>query len=88
LTSRGSKTFVRTHARAAYLTSGPGMGLRLTVQVQLVLRALLRDPAGEMYGLELSGETGSSPDGLSHPRAAGTRRYYRLTAGGAVHGHR
>jgi PadR family transcriptional regulator, regulatory protein PadR len=34
------------------------MGLRLTVQVQLVLQALLRDPAREMYGLELSEETG------------------------------
>jgi PadR family transcriptional regulator, regulatory protein PadR len=31
------------------------MPLRLTVQVQLVLQALLRDPAKEMYGLELSG---------------------------------
>jgi PadR family transcriptional regulator, regulatory protein PadR len=34
------------------------MALRLTVQVQPVLQALLRDPAREMYGLELSDETG------------------------------
>ena len=81
------------------------MGLRLTVQVQLVLQALLRDPAREMYGLELSEETGLQPGTaypillrLAHegwvtsrwedvdPRAEKrpARRYYRLTAGGAV----
>jgi PadR family transcriptional regulator PadR len=81
------------------------MGLRLTVQVQLVLQALLRDPAREMYGLELSEETGLQPGTaypillrLEHegwvtsrwedvdPRAEKrpARRYYRLTAGGAV----
>src|SRR5436305_2414415 len=37
------------------------MALRLTVQVQLVVQALLRDPAREMYGLELSEETGLQP---------------------------
>src|SRR6204780_5760225 len=42
------------------------MGLRLTVQVQLVLQALLRDPASELYGLELSEETGLQP-GTAYP---------------------
>ena len=81
------------------------MVLRLTVQVQLVLQALLRDPVREMYGLELSEETGLQPGTaypillrLEHeswitsrwedvdPRAEKrpARRYYRLTAGGAV----
>lgn len=81
------------------------MALRLTLQVQLVLQALLRDPVREMYGLELSEETGLQPGTaypillrLEHegwaasrwedidPRAEKrpARRYYRLTAGGAV----
>jgi PadR family transcriptional regulator PadR len=81
------------------------MALRLTVQVLLVLRALLRDPGRELYGLELSEETGLQP-GTAYPillrlenegwvtsrwedvdpKAEGrpARRYYRLTAGGAV----
>src|ERR1700749_5154680 len=42
------------------------MALRLTVQVQLVVQALLRDPAREMYGLELSEETGLQP-GTAYP---------------------
>jgi len=42
------------------------MALRLTVQAQLVLQALLRDPAKEMYGLELSEETGLQP-GTAYP---------------------
>ena len=50
------------------------MGLRLTVQVQLVLQALLRDPAREMYGLESSEETGVQPGtAYPDPSAAGTR---------------
>ena len=77
----------------------------MTVQVQLVLQALLRDPAREMYGLELSEETGLQAGTaypillrLEHegwvtsrwedvdPRAEKrpARRYYLLTAGGAV----
>ena len=81
------------------------MGLRLTLQVQLVLQALLHDPAREMYGLELSEETGLQAGTaypillrLEHegwvtsrwedvdPRAEKrpARRYYRLTADGAV----
>src|SRR3984885_10595644 len=81
------------------------MALRLTLQVQLVLQALLRDPAREIYGLELSEETGLQPGTaypillrLEHegwvtsrwedidPRAEKrpARRYYRLTASGAV----
>lgn len=81
------------------------MGLRSTVQVQLVLQALLRDPAREMYGLELSDETGLQP-GTAYPillrleregwltsrwedvdpraEKRPARRYYRLTADGAV----
>src|ERR1700735_2947149 len=81
------------------------MALRLTVQVQLVLQALLRDPASEMYGLELSEETGLQP-GTAYPillrlehegwvtsrwedidprvEKRPARRYYRLTANGAV----
>src|SRR6185437_5072372 len=81
------------------------MAPRLTVQVQLVVQALLRDPARELYGLELSEETGLQP-GTAYaillrleqegwvasrwevidPRAEKrpARRYYRLTAGGAV----
>jgi PadR family transcriptional regulator len=42
------------------------MALRLTLQVQLVLQALLRDPVREMYGLELSEETGLQP-GTAYP---------------------
>src|SRR5579871_597809 len=42
------------------------MALRLTVQVQMVLQALLRDPARELYGLELSEETGLQP-GTAYP---------------------
>ena len=81
------------------------MALRMTVQTQLIVQALLRDPARDMYGLELSEETGLLP-GTAYPillRLEGegwvtskwedidpraekrpARRYYRLTAGGAV----
>jgi PadR family transcriptional regulator, regulatory protein PadR len=81
------------------------MGLRLTVQVLLVLQALLREPGREMYGLELSEETGLLP-GTAYPillrlenegwvtsrwedvdpraEKRPARRYYRLTATGAV----
>src|SRR6202020_1201648 len=81
------------------------MALRLTLQVQLVLQALLRDPATELYGLELSEETGLQP-GTAYPillrlehegwvtsrwediarrgKNRRPRRYYRLTASGAV----
>jgi PadR family transcriptional regulator, regulatory protein PadR len=81
------------------------MALRLTVQVLLVLQALLREPGRELYGLELSEETGLLP-GTAYPillrledegwvtswwedvdpraEKRPTRRYYRLTAGGAA----
>ena len=81
------------------------MAILLTVQVLLVLQALLRDPGRELYGLELSEETGLLP-GTAYPillrledqgwvtsrwedvdpraEKRPARRYYRLTAGGAV----
>jgi PadR family transcriptional regulator, regulatory protein PadR len=42
------------------------MAPRLTVQVLLVLQALLREPGRELYGLELSDETGLLP-GTAYP---------------------
>jgi PadR family transcriptional regulator len=39
---------------------------RMTLQTQLVLRALLRNPAKEMYGRQLAEETGLMP-GTTHP---------------------
>src|SRR5580700_6510967 len=42
------------------------MAFRLTVQVLLVLQALLREPGRELYGLELSEETGLLP-GTAYP---------------------
>jgi PadR family transcriptional regulator len=39
---------------------------RMTVQTQLVLRALLQDPTHERYGLELSTASGL-PSGTIHP---------------------
>lgn len=42
------------------------MALRMTVQVLLVLRALLRDPGRELYGLELCKESGLQP-GTAYP---------------------
>ena len=38
----------------------------MTVQVLLVLQALLREPGRELYGLELSEETGLQP-GTAYP---------------------
>ncbi|GAA2427888.1 hypothetical protein GCM10010191_46010 [Actinomadura vinacea] len=38
----------------------------MTLQTQLVLRALLRNPAHEMYGRQLADETGLMP-GTTHP---------------------
>ena len=37
------------------------MALRMTVQVLLILQALLRDLSRELYGLELAEETGLLP---------------------------
>jgi len=42
------------------------MALRMTVQTQLILQALLHDPSRELYGLELSEETGLLP-GTAYP---------------------
>ena len=42
------------------------MPVRMTLQTQLILQALLRDPARELYGLELSEETGLLP-GTAYP---------------------
>ena len=81
------------------------MALRLTVQVLLVLQSLLGEPGRELYGLELTEETGLLP-GTAYPillrlenqgwvtsrwedvdpraRKRPARRYYRLTASGAM----
>jgi DNA-binding PadR family transcriptional regulator len=81
------------------------MAFRMTLQTQLVLRALLRNPARELYGRQLAEETGLMP-GTAHPillrleregwvasrkedidphaEKRPARRYYRLTANGAV----
>ncbi|WP_246007068.1 PadR family transcriptional regulator [Actinomadura pelletieri] len=42
------------------------MAIRMTLQTQLVVQALLRDPTRELYGRELSQETGLMP-GTTHP---------------------
>ena len=42
------------------------MAPRMTMQVLLILQALLRDPTRELYGLELAGETGLLP-GTAYP---------------------
>jgi PadR family transcriptional regulator len=42
---------------------------RMTLQTQLVLRALLQEPAREQYGLELCAETGL-PSGTVYPIVA------------------
>lgn len=43
-----------------------GSGPRMTLPTQLVLRALLADPAQEMYGLQI-GEAAELPSGTVHP---------------------
>jgi PadR family transcriptional regulator, regulatory protein PadR len=42
------------------------MALRMTVQTQLIVQALLKDPGRELYGFELSAETGLLP-GTAYP---------------------
>jgi PadR family transcriptional regulator, regulatory protein PadR len=42
------------------------MAPRMTLQTQLILQALLRNPARELYGLELAEETGLLP-GTAYP---------------------
>ena len=42
------------------------MAFRMTVQTLLILQALLRDPSRELYGLELSEDTGLLP-GTAYP---------------------
>ncbi|MGH3822790.1 MAG: PadR family transcriptional regulator [Pseudonocardiaceae bacterium] len=54
-----------------------GRPLRLTLQTLQVLRALLDDPAGEHYGLEMSKESGL-PTGSIYPILA------RMEAAGLV----
>jgi PadR family transcriptional regulator PadR len=46
---------------------------RMTLQTQLVLRAMLTDPAGEHYGLQLRDETGL-PSGTIYPILARLER--------------
>jgi PadR family transcriptional regulator PadR len=59
---------VRRWSPARNLCSLAGMGqpLRLTFQTLQVLRALLDDPVGEHYGLEISRESGL-PTGSIYP---------------------
>jgi PadR family transcriptional regulator, regulatory protein PadR len=42
------------------------MPVRMTMQTQMILQALLRDPCRALYGLELAGETGLLP-GTAYP---------------------
>jgi PadR family transcriptional regulator PadR len=42
------------------------MGPRMTIPTQLVLRALLEDPARELYGVEIGAAAGL-PSGTVHP---------------------
>jgi len=44
----------------------PRAALRMTLQTQLVLRAMLAEPAAESYGLQLCAETGL-PAGTIYP---------------------
>lgn len=50
-------------------------GPRMTISTQLVLRALLADPAQEKYGLQLCGEAGL-PSGTIHPILARLEREF------------
>ena len=49
-------------------------GPKMTLPVQLVLRALLADPATEMYGLQICTEAGL-PSGTIHPILARLEGY-------------
>jgi len=42
------------------------MALRMTIPTQRVLRAMLADPTGELYGTEI-GDTAGLPSGTVHP---------------------
>jgi DNA-binding MarR family transcriptional regulator len=53
----------------------------MTLQTQLVLQALMRNPARELYGREIADETGLMP-GTTHPILA------RLEAEGWVASHK
>jgi len=55
-------------------------GPRLTIQVQLVLRALLHNPADEMYGLEIAKQAGL-PSGTIYPILARLEAAGWLTSG-------
>src|SRR5260370_13480285 len=48
-------------------------GLRMTLPTQLVLRVLLAEPAGEMYGLQICAEA-HLPSGTIHPILARLER--------------
>jgi PadR family transcriptional regulator len=48
------------------MVSGKTTGPRMTIPVQLVLRALLAEPTREMYGLEICTAAGL-PSGTIHP---------------------
>jgi DNA-binding PadR family transcriptional regulator len=52
---------------------------RMTLPTQLVLRALLAEPAGEMYGLEICARAGL-PSGTIHPILARLERLEWVTS--------
>src|SRR5215469_9344391 len=52
---------------------GKGSALRMTLPTQLVLRAMLAEPAQEMYGLQICTEAGL-PSGTIHPILARLER--------------
>jgi PadR family transcriptional regulator, regulatory protein PadR len=55
------------------MTAKKRAGPRMTIPTQLVLRALLEDPAQEMYGLQICSQAGL-PSGTIHPILARLER--------------
>ena len=55
------------------MMNGKSPGLRMTLATQLVLRAMLAEPAREMYGLQICHDAGL-PSGTIHPILARLER--------------
>jgi PadR family transcriptional regulator PadR len=55
------------------MMSGKSPGLRMTLATQLVLRAMLREPTRELYGLQVCQEA-ELPSGTIHPILARLER--------------